>query len=125
MKKEKIQLEYILNNVSRLSLWNHLTTPFGLSSWFADKVNVNDNKYTFFWSKTGEEAELIYSKPETCVRYKWVNEEDTYFEFKIDKIELTGSIVLEITDFTEPSEQTDVINLWNTQIEELKRTLGI
>ena len=36
MKKEKFHIEYIFDKVSRRSLWNHLTTPPGLSAWFAD-----------------------------------------------------------------------------------------
>ena len=51
MKKEMINIEYILDNVSQLSLWNQLTTPLGLSAWFADKVSVKNNEYTFKWHK--------------------------------------------------------------------------
>lgn len=61
------------------------------------------------------------------VRYRWVDEEDpnAYFEFIIHNIELTGSTALEITDFTEPDEKADSIGLWDSQVETLKRTLGI
>ena len=45
MKKEKFHIEYIFDKVSRRSLWNHLTTPPGLSAWFADDVTINDNTY--------------------------------------------------------------------------------
>ena len=67
------------------------------------------------------------SKPETQIRYQWVDEEDksAYFEFAIHTIELTGSTALEITDFAEPGEKTDSIDLWDSQVEDLKRTLGI
>ena len=52
MNKEKYHIEYVLNQVSRRSLWNHLTTSAGLSAWFADKVTViNMDKYTFYWNK--------------------------------------------------------------------------
>ena len=48
-----------------------------------------------------------------------------YFEFQIHTHELTGSTSLQITDFAEPDEKRDSIDLWDTQVEELKRTLGI
>ena len=32
---------------------------------------------------------------------------------------------LQITDFAEQDEKKDSIDLWDTQVEELKRTLGI
>ena len=47
MKKEKFHIEYIFDKVSRRSLWNHLTTPPGLSAWFADDVIINGNIYVF------------------------------------------------------------------------------
>ncbi|MDH6305920.1 uncharacterized protein YndB with AHSA1/START domain [Parabacteroides sp. PF5-5] len=127
MKKEKFHIEYVFDTVSRRSLWNHLTTPPGLSSWFADDVSIHDNKYAFKWDKEEQEAEVVSMKPEICVRYRWVDEEDegVYFEFIIHTIELTGATALEITDFAEPDDKQDSIELWDSQVIELKRTLGI
>lgn len=126
MKKEKFHIEFVFDKVSKRSLWNHLTTPPGLSSWFADDVNVEGETYQFFWDKTQENAEITYMKPEVCVRYKWEDEEENvYFEFRIHTLELTGAVALEVTDFAEPSEKTDAIALWESQVYELKRTLGV
>ena len=127
MKKEKFHIEYIFDKVSQRSLWNHLTTPPGLSAWFADDVTIDDSLYTFKWNKVEERAQVVSMKPEVSVRYRWEDEEDesAYFEFIIHTIELTGVTSLEITDFSEPSEKSDSISLWDTQVDELKRTLGI
>ncbi len=127
MKKEKFHIEYVFDKVSRRSLWNHLTTPPGLSAWFADDVIIDDNRYIFVWDKTEQEAEILSVRPELSIRYRWSEEDDdnSYFEFKIQTVELTGSTSLQITDFAEPGEMSDSINLWDTQVEELKRTLGI
>ena len=77
-----------------------------------------------FWQNLSNLSEI---KPEISVRYRWLEEEDenAYFEFIIHTIELTGSTALEITDFAEPNEKTDAIDLWDSQVEVLKRTLGI
>ncbi|MDR1919602.1 MAG: hypothetical protein LBQ65_08155 [Tannerellaceae bacterium] len=124
--KEKFHIEYVFDTVSRRSLWNHLTTPPGLSSWFADQVEIGEDKYRFRWNKEEQEAQVLSMKSEISVRYRWLDEdEDSYFEFIIHTIELTGSIALEITDFAEPDEKQYSIELWDTQVEELKRTLGI
>lgn len=127
MNKEKFHIEYIFDTVSRRSLWNHLTTSLGLSTWFADEVDIKGNLYTFKWRKDSQSALMIDSRPEKMVRYQWVDEEDknAYFEFIIHTIELTGSTALEITDFAEPGEKSDAIDLWDSQVEDLKRTLGI
>jgi uncharacterized protein YndB with AHSA1/START domain len=126
MKKEKYHIEYVFDKVSKRSLWNHLTTPPGLSLWFADKVDIVGDTYTFTWNKTKEKAQVIAIKPEILVRYKWENEpENVYFEFRIHTIELTRAVALEITDFAEPSEKMDSISLWDSQVDTLKRTLGV
>ena len=127
MKKEKFHIEYIFDKVSRRSLWNHLTTPPGLSAWFADDVTINDNTYSFKWNRDEQEAEVLSVKPEISIRYRWTDEEEdnVYFEFLIHTVELTGATALEITDFAEPDEKKDSINLWDSQVYELKRTLGI
>lgn len=126
-EKEKFHIEYIFDKVSRRSLWNHLTTPPGLSAWFADDVTINDNMYVFKWNRDEQEAEVLSVKPEISIRYRWADEEEdnAYFEFLIHTVELTGATALEITDFAEPDEKKDSINLWDSQVEELKRTLGI
>ena len=59
MQKEKFHIEYIFDKVSNHSLWNHLTTPRGLSSWFADDVNIHSQTYTFTWRKVQEQAVVI------------------------------------------------------------------
>ena len=127
MKKEKFHIEYIFDKVSRRSLWNHLTTPPGLSAWFADDVTINDNTYVFKWNRDEQEAEVLSVKPEISIRYRWTDEEEdnVYFEFLIHTVELTGATALEITDFAEPDEKKDSITLWDSQVYELKRTLGI
>jgi uncharacterized protein YndB with AHSA1/START domain len=126
MKKEKFHIEYVFDKVSKRSLWNHLTTPPGLSSWFADDVNIVGDKYVFMWNKTQETAMVILIKPEIYIRFRWEEDDDNvYFEFRIHTIELTGSVALEITDFAEPSDKSDSISLWDTQVDELKRTLGV
>ena len=127
MKKGKFHIEYVFDKVSRRSLWNHLTTPPGLSAWFADDVTINNKTYIFKWNKDEQEAEVLAVKPEISIRYRWTDEEEdnVYFEFLIHTVELTGATALEITDFAEPDEKKDSINLWDSQVEELKRTLGI
>lgn len=99
-EKEKFHIEYIFDKVSRRSLWNHLTTPPGLSAWFADDVIINGNIYVFKWNKAKQEAEVLSIKPEMSIRYRWMDEEDenAYFEFQIHSHELTGSTSLQITD---------------------------
>ena len=49
----------------------------------------------------------------------------TYFELKMYYNELTTDHLLEVTDFAEADEEEDVRNLWDSQIEMLRRVFGL
>lgn len=122
--KERFELEYILFT-SPAILFNRLSSPSGLSEWFADDVNVDGKKYTFIWEGVKQIAEEVMRKENKLIRFKWLDDEDdAYFEFKINLDELTGDTALLITDFCEPDEYEEAVKLWNNQIELLKHGLG-
>jgi uncharacterized protein YndB with AHSA1/START domain len=125
--REKYELEYTLNSSPKV-LFPRLSTPEGLSEWFADNVIVDGDLFSFFWPRSEAKARLAALKENKMVRFEWLdreNRETNYFEFRIDIEELTGDVALLITDFAEPDEKEDAIYLWDTQITDLKRILGI
>ena len=127
MEKEKFQIEYVFQNISFSVLWNCLSTPVGLSDWFADKVGVAGRLYTFTWGDHSQSAELILLHSSSFIRFHWLDDENekTYFEFKVSVDELTSAVALVVTDFAEPDEKLDAIMLWKKQIDDLKRSAGI
>jgi uncharacterized protein YndB with AHSA1/START domain len=123
----KYDLEYTLNCSPKV-MFSRLSTPEGLSEWFADDVSVEGDIFTFLWNKSESKARIVAIKENRFVRFEWLNdtdEESNYFEFRINIEEISGSLALIITDFSEPEEKDDSVSLWNAQIEDLKRALGI
>ncbi len=129
MPKEKFHIEFVMGSASHGSLWRMISQVDGLSEWFADEVTSNDDEtvYTFTWHKSASDAEILSLKPQTSIRFKWSDEEEenVYFEFQLHKLELSREIALQITDFAEPDEKGDAIALWENQIDEMKRRLGV
>ena len=121
--KTKIQLEYVLNCSPKV-LFNWLSTASGLNEWFADDVKVKGKKYTFIWEGSERTAEMTLHKENKLVRFSWLDEEESYFEFRINKDELTGDVSLIIIDFAEDNDFEETKGLWNTQIADLKHMLG-
>jgi uncharacterized protein YndB with AHSA1/START domain len=121
--KAKIQLEYVLNCSPKV-LFNWLSTASGLSEWFADDVKVKGKKFTFVWEGSEQTAEMTLHKENKLVRYSWLDEEDSYFEFRITQDELTGDVSLIIIDFAEENEIKETEGLWDTQVADLKHILG-
>ena len=124
--KKKFELEYTINSSPRV-LFSRLSTPGGLAEWFADDVNLQGGIYTFIWEASEQQAEVVQRKDNKYIRFRWVEEEDneSYFEFRMNQDELTGDVSLTITDFAEDDETTDAVDLWDTQIAELKHVIGL
>ncbi len=124
--KKKFELEYDINSSPRV-LFNRLSTPGGLAEWFADDVNLHGGIYTFIWENSEQQAEIVQRKDNKYVRFRWIEEDDcdSYFEFRLNQDELTGDVSLMITDFAEDDETTDAVDLWDTQIAELKHVIGL
>jgi len=123
----KYELEYTMNCSSKV-LFSRLSTPEGLSEWFAENVNVEGDLFTFIWNNAETKARLSALKENKLVRFEWLDvddEEENYFEFRLAIDELTGDLALHITDFADADEKEDSIYLWDSQISDLKRLLGI
>jgi uncharacterized protein YndB with AHSA1/START domain len=123
----KYELEYNLNCSPKV-LFSRLSTPEGLSEWFADDVTMDGNLFTFRWGKSESKARLTVVKENKLVRFEWDDgsgeKESSFFEFRIIVHDITGDLALLITDFAEPDEKEDAIYLWDTQINDLRRILG-
>jgi len=124
MDRVKLELEYIINT-SPTILFNCLSTPSGLSEWFADDVNIKDDRYTFFWDGSEETAILKGIKKGESVKFQWEDDEDEdyYFEMTIKIDDLTKDVALLITDFAE-DEEDEAKLLWDNNVVKLKQAIG-
>lgn len=123
--KQQFQLEYVVKASPKL-LFNFISSPSGLSEWFADDVNFRGEKYTFFWEGSEEGALLISKKVNQHIRFKWESSEDdeTFFEFRIEIDDLTEDVSLIVVDFAEDDEVEEAKLLWNSQIQTLLSHMG-
>lgn len=123
--RRKIELEYIFSSSVKV-LFSRLSTPAGLSEWFADDVFQKGNQFVFIWNGIEHPATLVELKPNSLVRFKWddAEDEEEYFEFNIHVEPLTGDVALIIIDYADDDEVADSTDLWNQQMETLHRNLG-
>jgi uncharacterized protein YndB with AHSA1/START domain len=124
MQKIKVELEYIINTSPNI-LFTCLSTPSGLSEWFANDVNIKDDTFTFFWDRSEENAKLMKSKKDS-IRFQWEDDEgeDYYFQMAIKIDDLTKDVALLITDFAEDDEVDEVALMWDNSISKLKQAIG-
>ena len=124
-EKVRIDLEFPIH-ASPNFLFQYLSTPDSLGEWFADNVNSRGKNFTFIWDDTEEVAERIAFKSDVFVRFKWEedDDEDTYFEFRIEVDDLTKDVSLLVVDFAEEDEVEESKMFWENQISELKHVIG-
>jgi len=97
-----------------------------LGEWFADKVDENkEHVFSFTWNDSTEKAELVEMQENKYVRFHWQHApKDEYFEFQIEKSEVTNQTILVIKDFAEKKEIKDQSQLWEYQVKDLFHRIG-
>jgi uncharacterized protein YndB with AHSA1/START domain len=124
MAKQLYTLEFPVR-CSPVILYEFLSTPAGLQEWFADKVDDRDNIFSFTWNGAAEKAEVLEKEQDKYIRFHWLTApKEEYFEFRIEKSEVTNQTILVIRDFAEKKEIKDQSMLWDYQVKELFHRLG-
>ena len=124
MSKQLYTLEYPVR-CSPSILFEFLSTPAGLQEWFADKVDERDNIFFFSWNGSSQTAEVLESQEEKFIRFHWLDApKEEYFEFSIEKSEITNQTILVVKDFAEKKEVKDQSMLWDYQVKDLFHRIG-
>lgn len=126
-EKIKFEMEFPIQASPSL-LYQYISTPSGLSEWFADNVNSRGEFFTFMWDGSEEQAKLLSKKSGERIKFRWMDDEEEgepyYFEIKIQVDEITKDVSLIVTDFAEDDELDEAKMLWENQISDLKQILG-
>ena len=125
--KVKFEIEYPIH-ASPSMLYQYISSASSLSEWFADNVNSRGSIFSFFWDGTEEKAELLSSKSNSYVKFKWLDDSEDqdkcYFEIRILVDEITKDVSLIVTDFAYEDEVDENKMLWDNQISDLKQVIG-
>ena len=124
-KKQLFTLEFPVR-CSPAILFEFLSTASGLQEWFADRVDEWENVFSFSWNGgTPDKAEILDQEENKFIRFRWLHsDKNEYFEFKIEKTEISNQTILVVKDFAEKSEIKDQSQLWGYQTKELFHRLG-
>ncbi|MFV8282340.1 START-like domain-containing protein [Christiangramia marina] len=124
-EKTKYEMEFPIQASPSL-LYQYISTPSGLSEWYADNVNSRGEFFTFIWEGSEEKAKLMSKKSDERIKFKWVEDEDSpyFFELRIQVDDITKDVSLMITDFAEEDEIDEGKMLWENMVSDLKQILG-
>lgn len=126
-EKIKYELEFPITSSPQL-LYQYISTPSGLSEWFADNVNSRGEFFTFIWDDSEEKARVSSKKTGEKVKFRWIDDDNKdgeyYFELRIQVDEITKDVSLVVVDFAEEDDMQESKQLWENQVSDLKHVLG-
>jgi uncharacterized protein YndB with AHSA1/START domain len=124
MSKQVFTLEYPVRCSPNI-LFEFLSTPAGLQEWFAEKVDERDGIFSFTWNGTTDKAEMLEMEEDKFIRFHWTHApKNEYFEFSIEKSEVSNQTILVIKDFSEKKDIPDQKRLWDFQVNDLFYRIG-
>jgi uncharacterized protein YndB with AHSA1/START domain len=129
MPKNKYLAEFEIN-ASKKMLYSYIQTASGLAQWIAEDVTVNeDNVYNFIWDGEDHKAKMVSHRTNNFVKFEYLSENEdeedpSYFEIRIEMNELTQSVFLRITDYTDFDDEEEWFDLWDGMVHTLKETVG-
>jgi uncharacterized protein YndB with AHSA1/START domain len=125
--KIRYELEFPINSSPQL-LYQYISTPSGLSEWFADNVNSRGEFFTFIWNDSEENARLSSKKTGEKIKFRWIDDDkkdtDYFFELRILEDEITKDVSLMVVDFALEDELDEAKLLWENQVSDLKHVIG-
>lgn len=122
----KIQLEYPLRSSTSI-LYQYVSTPSGLQTWFSDLVEVRGAFFTFKWDDgTEAKTELVKNIANKTVRFQIINgvDPEEYLEFQIVQDDITSDVELMITEFVNEGDEESSAMVWDAAVEQLKSIIG-
>ncbi len=119
---EKFSLEFVINASPKL-LFTLISTPEGLTRWFADAVFAQEDVFIFIWEGSEQKARLVDTKDQEYVKFEWLDDfhQGYVLEMHILTEALSTGVSLQVTDYSEPSDMDFSHRLWTTQVKQLQR----
>lgn len=115
---------------SKKMLYPYLSSASGLSQWFADDVNIDEDKIlTVIWDGEENKAKMVAHRTNSLVKIEFLptDENDTdpnWVEFKLDMSDMTQSVFVRVTDYSEMEDEEELSELWENLMHNLKEIVG-
>ena len=134
MSNNKYLAEFEIR-ASKKMLYSYINTASGLAQWIAEDVTVDEDKvFNFIWDGEDHKAIMTAHRTNNFVKFEYLgdnsgqedNKDDdpAYFELRIEINELTQTVFLRITDYTDFDDEEEWFDLWEAMIHTLKETIG-
>jgi len=131
MDKKAIHIERELHSNSPAIIWSLISTAAGLEKWIADSVNESEDELTFTWGSPWShhetrKAKVTQKKKNDLIRLHWEDDDDdVYWEMRMEKSEITNDYILCVTDFAPSDDVDSLYDIWEQNFAVLHRSSGL
>ena len=129
MAKTRFSFEYEIN-ASKKMLYPYFTTASGLSQWFADDVNVDeDHNFNFIWEGEDHMAKMVSHRTNSLAKFVFKDssgEDDDpgSVEFRLDENEMTQTTFVKVMEYTDFDDKEEQAELWTNLFQTLREIVG-
>lgn len=115
---------------SKKMLYPYLASASGLAQWFADDVNIDEDKMlTVIWDGEENKAKMVAHRTNSLVKIEFLPTDENdhnpnYVEFKLDMSDMTQSVFVQVTDYSEMEDKEELAELWENLMHKLKEIVG-
>lgn len=119
---EKFTLEFHIETTPKL-LYTLISTPEGLTRWFAHTILKAEDVYLFKWEGNEQQARLVQAKENEYVVFQWLDDyhKDLFLEMRIETDPVSSGVTLVVSDYAEVPDLDISQRLWNAQVGQLQR----
>lgn len=131
MAKKKLFTGDFEIHASVKMLYPYIESASGLSEWFADNVTINniDKTLSFHWDNEEHRAREVARRTNHFVKFEFLGDDGeksdlAYVELRLEFNEMTQSVYLKVTDYSEFDDAQEMQELWEGLIENLRNVVG-
>ncbi|GAA4007753.1 hypothetical protein GCM10022408_19770 [Hymenobacter fastidiosus] len=118
-------------NASPKILYPYLASASGLSQWYCQDVHIDeDHRYNFIWDNQPHFAEMSSHRTNRSVRFVFLDQnkrhttDANYLDFTLEESQLTQEVYLRIVDYSEETDDSELLDMWEGLVLKLRELVG-
>ena len=126
MERIQQELEFPLK-ASPVIIYDYLSNTSNLTQWFCDDLKAKSkDTYIFMWEGEERVATIEKKVRGKLVRWSWNDApKGEFVQIEVIKDDMTGDVLVRVTDFCDADEAESNIELWEADIEHLGSVIGV
>jgi len=126
MARIMLEMEFPIRS-SPAILYDFVSNTSNITQWFCDDLKTKDkDHYIFIWEGESSREVLVEKKIRgKLIRFSYMDApKGEFLEFEVVKDDLTGDVMIKVTDFCDEDEAEFNQQVWAADMEHLTSVVG-